>query len=113
MMTFLDLLIIVSMALIAGSLLSVVLMFLVKNRKVRRVCLWITAALGLYVGYVGLYINWPMFYGQAVIAAVMALVGVGALVLSLVKKEDDKAFLIARIAAAASLVIGVVNALMV
>ena len=113
MITFLDLLIIVSMALLAGSLLSVALMFLVKNRKVRRVCLWIAGALSLYVAWVGVYINWPMFYGQAVIAAAMALVTIGALALSVIKKDDDKAFLIARIAAAAALVIGVVNALMV
>ena len=53
MITFLDLLIIVSMVLIAASLLSVVLMFLVKNRKIRLVCLGLVSALGLYVGYKG------------------------------------------------------------
>lgn len=113
MITFLDLLIIVSMVLIAGSLLSVALMFLVKNRKVRQVCLWITAVLGLYVGSVGIRINWPDFYGQAVLAAVFALTGVAALVLALVRRENEKVFLAARIAAAAALVLGVVNALMV
>lgn len=113
MITFLDLLIIVSMVLIAGSLLSVVLMFLVKNRKVRQVCLWIAAALGVYVAYVGLRINWPEFYGQAVLAAAMGLVSAGSVVLSLARRDNERVFLAARIAAAAALVIGVVNALLV
>lgn len=113
MITFLDLLIIVSMLLIAGSFLSLVLMFLVKNRKVRQVCFYIAVALSLYVGYVGLRINWPEFFGQAVLAAAMVLVSIGALVLERVKKSDEKMFLYARIAAAAALVIGVANALLV
>ena len=112
MMTFLDLLIIVSMALIAASFLSVVLMFLVRNKKVQRICFYITAALSLYVGYVGIRINWLGFSGQAALAAALALVGVGAFVLERLKKNDDRMFLFARIAAAAALIIGTVNALM-
>ena len=113
MITFLDLLIIVSMVLIAASFLSVVLMFLVRNKKVQRVCLWIAVGLSLYVGYVGFRINWPDFFGQAVLAAVLVLVSIGALVLERVKKDDEKMFLYARIAAAAALVIGTFNALLV
>lgn len=112
-MTFLDLLILVSMVLIAASLLSVVLMFLVKNRKVRQVCFYIVVALGLYAGTVGIRINWPYFYGQAVIAGLMMLLSIGALVLSLVRKDDEKLFLFSRIAASAALIIGVVNALLI
>lgn len=113
MITFLDLLIIVSMVLIAASLLSVVLMFLIRNRKVQRVCFYIAAALSLYIAYVGIRINWPDFYGQAVLAVVLALVSIGSVVLERVKKNNDKIFLITRIAAAAALVIGVINALLV
>ena len=113
MLTFLDLLILVSLALIAAGLLSLVLMFLVKNKKVQRVCFYIAVALGLYIGYVGIRINWLGFEGQAILAGVLALVGVAALVLERVKKDDDKMFLYARIAAAAALVIGIINALLV
>lgn len=113
MITFLDLLIIVSMVLIAASLLSVVLMFLIRNKKVQRVCFYIAAALSLYIAYVGIRINWPDFYGQAVLAVVLALVSIGSVVLERVKKNNDKIFLITRIAAAAALVIGVINALLV
>lgn len=113
MFTFLDLLIIVSMVLIAASFLSLVLMFLIRNKKIQRVCFYITAALGVYIGYVGIRINWLGFEGQAILAAVMVLVSISAFVLGLVKKNDDKMFLYARIAAAAALVVGTVNALLV
>lgn len=113
MITSLDLLIIVSMVLIAASLVSLVLMFVIRNKIVRRVCFYIAVALSLYIGYVGIRINWPDFFGQAMIAIMMALVSIGALVLSLVKKGSDKLFLAARIAAASALVIGVANALLI
>jgi hypothetical protein len=113
MFTSLDLLIIVSMALIAASFLSVVLMFLIRNIKVQRVCFWITAALGVYIGYVGIRITWMDFDGQAILAAAMALVSIGAFALERVRKGNDKMFLYARIAAAAALIIGTANALLV
>lgn len=113
MITFLDLLIIVSMVLIAASLVSLVLMFVIRNKIVRRVCFYIAVALSLYIGYVGIRINWPDFFGQAMIAIMMTLVSIGALVLSLVKRDSDKLFLAARIAAASALVIGVANALLI
>jgi hypothetical protein len=113
MFTSLDLLIIVSMALIAASFLSVVLMFLIRNNKVQRVCFWITAALGVYIGYVGIRITWMGFDGQAILAAAMALVSIGAFALERVRKGNDKMFLYARIAAAAALIIGTANALLV
>lgn len=112
MITFLDLLIIVSMALIAASFLSLVLMFLVRNKKIQHICFYIAVALSLYIGYVGIQINWPDFFGQAVLAAVLTLVSVAALVLERIKKNDDRMFLFVRIAAAAALVIGTVNALL-
>ena len=113
MFTFLDLLIIVSMVLIAASFLSLVLMFLIRNKKVQHVCFYIATALSLYIGYVGIQINWPGFTGQAVLAAGIALVSVASLVLALVKKGNDRVFLYARIAAAVALVIGTANALLI
>ena len=113
MVTFLDLLIVVSMVLIAASLVAVLLMFLVKNKRFRQACLFITVALSLYMTYVGLRINWPDFMGQAVVALMAGSVSIGALVMSLVKKDSRKLFLAARIMAAGSLVIGVVNALLI
>ncbi len=109
MNTMLDLLIIVVMALAAVSLAAMALMFLVRNEKVRRVCLYIVAALGIYLGYVGIRINYPGFYFQAVLAAVAALASVAAVVLS---RGNGKRFLAARVLAAVALVIGMLNAFM-
>lgn len=66
--------------------------------------------LSLYMAYVGLRINRPDFFGQAVVALMTAGVSNGALVMSLVKKDSGKLFLAARIMAAGALVIGTVNA---
>ncbi len=113
MFTFLDLLIVVSMALVAAGVLGLALMFLVKNRKVQQVCLYLMAALGVYIGTVGFRINWLGFEVQAGLAVLMALVCVAAVVLERVKKGDDKFFRISRIMAAVGLVVGLANALFI
>lgn len=113
MFTFLDLLIVVSMGLMAAGALALALMFLVKNETVKRVCFYIAAALGVYIGTVGFRINWPGFALQAGLAIVLALVGIGAVVLERLKKNDEKMFLLSRIMASAALVLGMVNAFLV
>lgn len=113
MFTFLDLLIVVVMALAAAGLLALALMFLIKNKTVQQVCLCIVAILGVYVGTVGFRINWLGFEFQAVLAVAMALVCLGALVLAWIKKSDDKIFLLSRILAASGLVVGMANAFFV
>lgn len=113
MFTSFDLIIIVAMVLLAASLVSLVLMFLLKNKKAQRVCFFIAAALGIYLGTVGFRINWPGFFFQAMLAIVLALVCVAAIVIALRKKNDEKMFRIARIMAMAGLVIGFANALLI
>ncbi len=113
MVTFLDLLVLVVMVLSAVSLLTVALMFLVKNRRVKQVCLYLIAALGVYMGYVGFRILWPGgFMAQVTLAALMALVSVGAVVLERLNKGNQKAFLTAQILASVSLTVGMLNAFM-
>ena len=113
MFTFLDLLIVVSLALIAGGLLALALMFLLRNKTAQRICFYIAVALSVYIGYVGIRINRLEFFSQTVLAGLFALVSIGALVLERLKKDNDKLFLVARIAAAAALVLGTVNALLI
>ena len=110
MTTFLDLLIVVVLALAAISLVAMVLMFLVKNRTVKRICLYIVAALGIYMGYVGLRILWPGFAGQVALAVLAALVSIGAVVLERLSRDSKAKFLTAQIMASASLIIGMLNA---
>lgn len=113
MFTYLDLLIVVVMALAAAGLLALVLMFLIKNRTAQRVCFYIVALLGVYIGTVGFRINWPGFIIQVGLAVVLALVCAGAVVLERLKKDDERMFLLARILATVGLAAGMANAFVV
>lgn len=113
MFTSMDLLIIAVMALTAAGLLGMALMFLIKNKAAQRVCLYIVAALAVYIGYVGIRINFPGFILQVALAGVLALLAIGAVVLERVKKGDDKVLLISRITTAAALVVGMANAFLI
>lgn len=111
MLTSLDLLVIVFMALAATTLLSLCLMFLIRNRTARRVFFYITSVLGLYVSWVGFRIGiggW--FTGQMAVGILTALMCIGAFVLERVGKSNDKMFLIARILSAAALLLAFFNA---
>ena len=110
MVTFLDLLIVVVMALAAVSLVAMALMFLVKNKKVKRVCLYLVAALGVYMGYVGFRIMWVNSLAQTGLAVALALAAIGAVVLERLSKGSEKKFLLAQALASASLVTGMFNA---
>ena len=112
MVTFLDLLVVVVMVLSAVSLVATALMFLVKNKKVKRSCLYLVAALGVYMGYVGCRILWPGFLPQVILAVAMALTSIGAVVLERLSKGSEKKFRLAQVLASASLVIGMLNAFM-
>lgn len=111
MLNSLDLLVIVGLALAVAGLLSVCLMFLVKNRRFRQICLYFAAALGVYIGTVGLRILWLDYPGQASVSAVLMLGCVGAVVLERLSKGDEKKFLLARILAAVGVVLGFIVAL--
>ena len=93
MVTFLDLLVVVVMALCAVSLVAMALMFLVKNKKVKRICLYLVAALGVYMGYVGFRIMWVKSLAQTGLAVALALAAIGAVVLERLSKGSEKKFL--------------------
>ena len=108
--TFLDLLIVVVLALAATSFVAIALMFLVKNKTVRRVCLYVVAALGIYMGYVGLRIMLVNSIAQSLLAVMLALAAIGAIVLERLSKDSRLCFLLARVIAAVALVAGMFNA---
>lgn len=111
MLTSLDFLILIVMALVAVSLVAMVLMFLIKNDKFRRVCLYLVAALGIYVSCVGLRLLWPNFMGQVFVAVLTLLISLAAIVLErLSKKNNNKRFLAARLMASAALLASLINA---
>ena len=113
MFTSLDLLIIVFMALAAVTLLSLALMFLIRNKTARKVFFYIASALGLYMSWVGFRIGFGgLFPLQIAIGVLTALMCIGAFVLERVSKGSNKMFLIARIISAAALVLGFFNAIL-
>ena len=57
MLNSLDLLVIVFMGLVAAGLLGLCLMFLVRNPRIKKICLIATSALALYTGYIGIRIG--------------------------------------------------------
>lgn len=109
MFTFLDLLVVVFMVLGALSLLSVLLLFLVRNEKVKKVCFFVTAVLGIYIGTVSARIMWLDAPVQMVLGILFSLVSIAAVVLELRAKDNAKLHKIAHIVAAASLVVGMIN----
>ena len=114
MMNFLDLLVIVFLAVAAFSLLAVVVMFVVKNPLVQKISLGLSVlvSLGLAVSYLPSFLTFG-FGGQVASGVLFALMGIGGGVLALVAKDDPQKLLVARILAAPSLVLGIVNAFLV
>ena len=112
MVTFLDLLVVVVMVLCAVSLVAMALMFLVKNKKVKQICLYLVAALGVYMGYVGFRIMWVNSLAQTGLAVALALISIGTVLLERLSKGSEKKFRLAQVLASASLVIGMFNAFM-
>ena len=110
MNTFLDLLVVVSMGLVAAGVAVTALLFLVPNGRVRRVSLYAAAGLGVYLGYVGWRINARGTSGGGLLAVALALVGLGALVLERLWRQEPNRQLIPRIAAAVSVLGGLANA---
>ena len=114
MLNFLDLLVIVFLAAAAFALLSVVAMFVVKNPLVQKISLGLSVlvSLGLAVSYLPSLLTFS-FVGQFAAGILFALLGVGGGILATVAKGDEKKFLVARILAAVSLVLGIVNAFLI
>ena len=110
MLTNLDFLIIIFMGLIALGLISLCLMFLARNRKVKKICFYVVAALALYSAYIGIRIGFLLFPGQVAFGVVAAIAAIAAIVIELRYKE--KKFTAASITAAGALVVGVINAIL-
>ena len=109
MINSLDLLVTVFLEVIALSLLALFLMFLIRKPIVRKVCFYIVVALGLFVAYGGARIGSFIFPAQTAMAVIAGAACIAAFVLERCCKNDGKKFLIARILAAAALLLGIFN----
>lgn len=113
MLNNLDLMIIVFMVLAAAGLLALSLMFLSKNEKLKKVFTYIVGAIGIYASSIGVSIGWPYFMGQAVAGIALMAVGAAAIVMAIIAKDNVKKNRNARILAAASLVLGMANGILI
>ena len=115
MFTSLDLLVIVFLVLAAMTLLSLCLMFFVRNRTAKKVFFYIVSGLGLYMSWVGFRIGFGgLFPVQMAIGILTALTCIGAFVLERVGKRqgNDKLFRLARILSALALAGAFFNAIL-
>ena len=110
MLNSLDLLVIVFMVLAAVSLLALCLLFLVRNSRIKKVCFYIVAVLGVYTGYIGIRIGSIWFPVQTAVGVIAAVASIAAIVLGAASIGNAKKFMIAQVVAAASLLIGFINA---
>ena len=98
------------MVLTAVSLLGICLMFLVRNPRIKKVCVYVVAALGIYAGSIGIRIGTSLFPLQTAVGVIAAAVSIIAIVLVTTSKGDMKKFKIAQFTAAAALIVGIINA---
>lgn len=113
MMTFLDLLVIVFMAIATLGLLSISLMFLVRNKRVKQISFYAASIVSLYLCTVGIRMFWPMFPGQFAFGLLLGLMSIIGLILSFTGRSDEKKQKIARILASVSLVLGTANVFLI
>lgn len=115
MLNSLDLLVIVFMIMASLALLSLLLMWLIKNKTVRRISVCVASALTLYSSFVGVVCLGSYFFEQAVIGLIVGIASIGALVLTFVgaKKQNEEMEMIARIASSIALVAGLINLLLI
>lgn len=112
MLNSLDLLVLVFMGLFAGSLLALCLMFLVRRPRVKQVSLYVVAALGIFAAYAGIRIGNVYFPVQTAVGVAAGLASIGAVVLERLARGEEKKLRLARLLAAAALVVGMVNAIL-
>ena len=110
MLNSLDLLVIVFMVLVTGGLLSLCLMFLARNVRVKKICFYAVAALGIYAGYIGIRIGGGLFPVQTMIGAVVVVISIAAMIVNLMDRSNEKKFKMTQIVVTAAVVVGIMNA---
>jgi len=114
MFTSLDLLVVVFMIMAAMTVLSLCLMFLIRNKTAKKVFFYIVCAFALYTAYIGFRIGLSgYFQSQIAISFLTVIMVIGAVTLELLSKRNDKFSLYARVLSAAALMIGFANALLI
>ena len=112
MLTSLDLLIVVAMGLAALTLLMLSPMFLMHNRRVRRVCFYAVSALCIGLSCLGIRIGLSAPGAKLAVGGMTALAAVGSVVLERLSQSDETKFLAARLVAGAALTVSLLNVIL-
>lgn len=111
MFTSLDLLIIVVMLLGVLAIISLVMMFLLKNKKAQKGFFYAGIALSSYLAYVGIRMGITGLTLQLVLGILGLLIVFGSILMLILSKNNNKLFLVARIMATVALTFGMFNIL--
>lgn len=106
MMTLLDALVIIFMAMVGVAFLGMILMFLVKKTKVKQIGLYLTLISAVIAGGIGVEIGALDFPVQTAVGIAVILAAAAAFVWERRKKK----MMYAQIVASFAVVIGIVNA---
>lgn len=109
MLNSLDLLILIFATTLIPGLFSVIMTFTLKSHSAKKLFLFIVAAVSLFVTYGGISTFWPYFAVRTLISIVIGLATIASVVLASISKYNNKLFLIARIAASISVILGILN----
>ena len=109
MLNSLDLLILIFATTLISGLFSVIMTFTLKSHSAKKLFLFIVAAVSLFVTYGGISTFWPYFAVRTLISIVIGLATIASVVLASISKDNNKLFLIARIAASISVILGILN----
>lgn len=110
MITFLDLLVAVFLELSVISLLAICLMFLCKKVLVKKISFYMVVLLGIFTAFINIRMGNSLFPIQTIIGIVVGILCITSFILERLSQGHERNFLIARIASAIALVIGIFDA---
>lgn len=108
MLTSLDWLVLVFIGTTGISLLAVILMYLLKNEVVKKVCFYFLAIQGMLISWMNAMSTPSIYPLELALGWVLGVVSVSALLLELCSKQEKKSK-IARILVTISVVVGIWN----
>lgn len=110
MLTSLDLLVIVFMVLVGVIILALSLMYLLKNKKIKKVMFYGISILTICLAFIGLDMGITGFFLEQIILGFLVIImTITLFILERVYKDKEKAFLITRVISSIALLLGFMN----
>ena len=94
------------------SILALVLIYLLKNEKMKKGLLYFLSAWGVIIAYCGILSTPGYMTGEILITAALGALGIAGLLTQLISKKENK-FQIARVLVTVSVVAGMIDCFMI